>query len=129
MPNIQKIDLSSNHIVSIESIDFSHLTSLKELILNDNEIVDLPHDHINLCKHLKNLNLNNNRINVINAMDKLAYLQLRGNPIKLITSKLVKLPYLQFVTCDWLEYLIETHNHDGNDRIKTYLKDYQKFKH
>ncbi len=38
LSGIQKIDLSFNNIVSINSINFGQLISLKELVINDNHI-------------------------------------------------------------------------------------------
>ncbi|KAL1281735.1 hypothetical protein QQF64_000538, partial [Cirrhinus molitorella] len=58
------LDLSRNHIPSVDSSLFDHLTSLKELFLQSNRLVTLPHGIFN-CGPLAVLDLSNNQITTI----------------------------------------------------------------
>ncbi len=53
------------------------MNSLKELLMNDNELIELPKDKINKCKSLKLINVNNNLISTIPALDKISFLMIR----------------------------------------------------
>ena len=94
LQNIQKLDLSFNKISDIHGVCFFKLTSLKELLLNDNIITELPFSEINQCKGLKYINLNNNKLYILPTLLKVAYIEARSNPLRLVTSELVRLPQL-----------------------------------
>ena len=47
LAQIQKLDLSFNTLADIHDIRFSKLVSLKEFVLNDNVITELPFSEIN----------------------------------------------------------------------------------
>lgn len=102
------MDLSFNNIVDIHKVAFSRLTALKELILNDNSIAELPFTEINQCKGLKLINLNSNQLYILPTLWKVSYIEARNNPLRLVTSELHRLPHLEFITFDWLDYLIDT---------------------
>jgi len=50
------------------------MSSLKELLLNDNKISELPFVEINKCKGLRLINLNNNQLYIMPALTKISYL-------------------------------------------------------
>uniref|UniRef100_A0A9J8AJ39 Polycystic kidney disease 1a n=1 Tax=Cyprinus carpio carpio TaxID=630221 RepID=A0A9J8AJ39_CYPCA len=58
------LDLSRNHILSVDSSLFDHLTALKELYLQSNRLVTLPHGILD-CGPLAVLDLSNNQITTI----------------------------------------------------------------
>jgi hypothetical protein len=58
-----------------------------------------------------------------------SFILAKGNPLRLITAQLVKLTQLEFITIDWLEYLLDTVTNDlSNDRFKDYARDFSEFK-
>ncbi|KAI7790559.1 polycystin-1 [Triplophysa rosa] len=60
------LDLSRNHILSVDSSLFDHLTALKELHLQNNRLVALPHGIVG-CGPLAVLDLSNNQITTIRS--------------------------------------------------------------
>jgi Leucine-rich repeat (LRR) protein len=125
---VQKIDLSFNNISDIHGILFSKMNSLKELLLNDNSISELPFSEMNQCRGLKLVNVNNNKLYILPPLTRPSFLEARMNPLRLVTSELVRLNQIEFVTFDWLEYLIEGGNYSGEDRYKEYAALYSRFK-
>lgn len=101
------------------------MNSLKELILRDNQVRELPFQRLNLCKGLRLLDLTNNQLTLIPPLQTVAYLQARGNPLRLITARLLQLPLLEFLSCDWLDYLVEG---EGGEGWRSCTRDYAKFR-
>lgn len=80
IPNLEHLDLSDNHIVSLESL--KGLTSLKTLILNSNNILDLT--PLSELKLLEKLLLNQNAVESTSPLLELSnlnFLELSGNRI------------------------------------------------
>lgn len=126
---IQKIDLSFNSLATLTGIPFEQLGSLKELNVNDNHLLELPHHSLNCCRQLRLVNLTNNKLTLLPPLTAPSFVLARGNPLRLITAQLIRLTQLEFVTIDWLEYLLDTVTNDlSNDRFKDYARDYQEFK-
>lgn len=65
--------------------------SLKELILNDNNISELPFSEINQCRALKLINISNNRLYILPPLTRPSYIEARLNPLRLVTAQLVRL--------------------------------------
>jgi Leucine-rich repeat (LRR) protein len=94
LAGIQKIDLSFNNITSLTGIPFEQLTSLKELMANDNQLQEVPHHSLNYCRQLRLVNLTNNQLTLLPPLTAPSFLLARGNPFRLITAQLVKLAQL-----------------------------------
>lgn len=85
----------------------------------------MPHYGLNLCRQLRLVSLTNNQLTLLPLLTAPSFLLARGNPFRLITSQLIKLTQLEFVTFDWLEYLLDSVTNDlSSDRFKDYTKDY-----
>jgi Leucine-rich repeat (LRR) protein len=126
---IQKIDLSFNNLVSIAGIQYDQLYSLKELMINDNQISEIPHHSLSNCKQLRLINITNNQLTLLPPLTTPSFILAKGNPLRLITSQLKKLTQLEFVTFDWLEYLLDAVTSElSNDRFKDYAKDFSELK-
>lgn len=126
LAGIQKIDLSYNNIASLSGVPFEQLSSLKELMVNDNHLMEVPHHALNCCRQLRVVNLTNNQLTLLPPLTAPSFILARGNPLRLVTAQLVKLTQLEFVTLDWFEYLIDTVTNDlSNDRFKDYARDFQ----
>lgn len=97
-------------------------------MLNDNQIVELHHHPMNKCKQLRLINLSNNQLTLIPPLTSPSYILARNNPVKLITAQMRKLGNLEFVTLDWMEYLLDAISNEGSDRFKDYAKDFLEFK-
>ena len=111
---VQRLDLSNNTIASLEPLPLEEMDSLKELLVRQNRIRELPHQRLNRCKQLRLLNAEWNEVNVVPPLYRLAFLFLRHNEVKLVTSELKGLK-LQGITLDWLQYLIEVEeDHPGS---------------
>ena len=102
LAGIQKIDLSFNNITSLAGVAFEGLVSLKELMVNDNHLLEVHHHTLNFCRQLRLVNLTNNQLTILPPLTAPSFILARGNPFKLITALLVKLTQLEFVTLDWL---------------------------
>ena len=76
-------------------------------MLNDNQICEIPHHAMNNCKQLRLVNLSSNQLTLIPPLTSPSYILARNNPVKLITSQMRKLAQLEFVTLDWMEYLLD----------------------
>ena len=76
-------------------------------MLNDNQICEIPHHSMNNCKQLRLVNLSSNQLTLIPPLTAPSYILARNNPVKLITSQMRKLAQLEFVTLDWMEYLLD----------------------
>jgi Leucine-rich repeat (LRR) protein len=126
--HIQKVDLSFNNISDIHQLPFARLTSLKELLLNDNLISELPFSEINRCKGLRLINLSNNQLYILPALNRPTFIEARNNPFRLVTAELLKMPQLEFATFDWLDYLVEVEQDPSQERYKAYAEQYGKFK-
>ncbi|XP_051558182.1 polycystin-1-like [Myxocyprinus asiaticus] len=88
------LDLSRNHIPSVDSSLFDHLTALKELYLQSNRLVTLPHGIFG-CGPLAVLDLSNNQITTIEGricdnLFNLTTIDLSSNPF-VCDCKLVRL--------------------------------------
>lgn len=126
---LQKVDLSFNSISSLAGVPFEEMASLKELAVNDNHLLELPHHALNCCRQLKLLNLSNNQLTLLPPLTSPSFILARGNPFRLVTSQLVRLNQLEFVTFDWLDYLLDTVTSDlSSDRFKDYGRDFLEFK-
>ncbi|XP_051561683.1 polycystin-1 [Myxocyprinus asiaticus] len=88
------LDLSRNHIPSVDSSLFDHLTALKELYLQSNRLFTLPHGIFG-CGPLAVLDLSNNQITTIEGricdnLFNLTTIDLSSNPF-VCDCKLVRL--------------------------------------
>ena len=88
LAGIQKIDISFNDISSINELKFDQFNSLKELILNDNQIVELPHHSLNSCRQLRLINVCNNRIVLLPPLTVVSFILAKNNPFRLVTAQL-----------------------------------------
>ncbi|KAF2362520.1 Toll/interleukin-1 receptor (TIR) domain [Trinorchestia longiramus] len=82
--NLRKLFLNESRIESIENRTFHGLSSLKELYLHDNYLVNLVGYEFEFLDHLQYLNLQNNRLRTINnqtfaGLAALEVLLLQGN--------------------------------------------------
>nr|SOU94110.1 Slit [Glomeris marginata] len=76
LPNLQKIDLRNNQIVTLEDNSFEGAGPVTDLLLNDNKISELGANTFTGLSNLRTLSLFNNQIGCImpGAFDKLRHL-------------------------------------------------------
>ena len=127
---IQRLDISRNHIVSLDSLPLEALESLKELLVRQNRLRELPCQRLNQCKQLRLINAEYNELSILPPLSRVAFLFLRHNDIKLISSALPQLK-LQGISLDWLQYLIENgeaSDVSSSEEFSSHIQDYQAFK-
>ena len=83
---------------------------------------------MNLCKGLKFINISSNKLYILPPLTRPSFVEARLNPFRLVTSDLVKLSQIEFITFDWLDYLVEGNAYQGEDRFKESSAIYNKFK-
>uniref|UniRef100_H3AX97 LRRC8 pannexin-like TM region domain-containing protein n=2 Tax=Latimeria chalumnae TaxID=7897 RepID=H3AX97_LATCH len=100
LTNLQKLDLKSNNICTIEAIvSFQYLKELTCLKLWHNSIVLIP-DSINILKNLKELFLSHNKLETLPValfeLSNLKQLDVSYNLITLLPKEIEKLKSLQY---------------------------------
>lgn len=126
---VQKLDLSFNSISSLDDLSFDKFTSLKELMLNDNQIDELPYHSINRCKLLRILNISHNHLKTLPPISSPNYILARGNPFQIISSQFRNIDKIEFINFDWLDYLVDSVSSEiSSERFKDYSREYSNFK-
>jgi len=100
LSGVQKLDLSFNNISSLEDLSFQKFTSLKELMLNDNQINELPYHSINRCNLLRILNISHNQLKTLPPITSPNYILARGNPLQIISSQFRNIDKIEFINFD-----------------------------
>lgn len=76
-------------------------------MLNDNRLGELPHNALNCCRQLRLVNISNNQLSLLPPLTSPSFILARGNPLRLVTAQLHRLLQIEFVTFDWLDYLLD----------------------
>lgn len=97
MTNLEVLDVSSNQIQEIPSLQLFKMNNLRHLNVSSNFITEIPEKSFSGLFSLKQLQLDNNKIlsvhpNAFIQLFALEYLDLSGNKLKSLDSNLLTIP-------------------------------------
>lgn len=112
MDSLETLDVSSNQIQEIPSLQLFKMNNLKDLNLSFNFISDVPEKSFSGLFSLQRLNLANNQIQAIhpNAFSQLfdlEYLDISSNKLKQVDPNLLTIPSVKLKRLFWQNNLLE----------------------